>query len=73
MVDVLMWAAALFLAIKYGVLKWKTKEAKGWLFVLFLSFYGGFLIYRLGTMKNIMQQLINLCRENGIDISDFVP
>jgi len=74
MVDVLLWAASLFLAIRYGVMRWKQKEiSQGWLYVLFLCFYGGFLIYRLGTMKWIIAELILRCQENGIDLSDILP
>jgi hypothetical protein len=73
MVDVLLWAASLFLAVKYGVLRWKRKEAEGWLFVLFLSFYGGFLVYRLGNMKWVIGELILRCQEAGIDLSDILP
>jgi hypothetical protein len=75
MVDVLMWAVALFMSIRYGFMQVNKdrKAAQGWLFVFFLTFYGGFLIYRLGTMKWMMYQLVQLCRDSGIDISDIIP
>ena len=76
MVDILLWGAALFMGIKYGASQWRKRserEVAGWLFVLFLCFYGGFLIYRLGTMNFLIVTLIDLCVQNGIDLSDILP
>ena len=71
--DVLIWSVSLFFAIRYGVMKWRDKEkATPWLYILFLCFYGGFLIYRLGVMKLYTQQLIDLCNINGIDLSNIL-
>ena len=75
-VDVIMWGIALYMSIRYGFINYNKKprtETQGWLFVFFLSFYGVFLIVRLGSMKWIMFQLVELCVKNGLDISDIVP
>jgi len=73
MVDLILWITALILAIRYGVLKWRKPESHGWLFVLFLCFYGGFLIYRLGQMRWVMSRLIHLCNEAEIDLTGIIP
>ena len=74
MVDVLIWLSALYVAIRYGVMKWKEKEsATVGLFVLFLCFYGFWLIVRLGKMKFVIGELIRRCQEAGIDLSDILP
>jgi hypothetical protein len=73
MVDLLLWLVSLAFAIRYGVLRWRDKESsQGWLYVLFLCFYGGFLIYRLGTLKFILFKLILLCTEAGIDLTGIL-
>jgi RsiW-degrading membrane proteinase PrsW (M82 family) len=74
MVDVLFWLACLFFAVRYGIFQWRDQEkSRPWLFVLFMCFYGGFLIYRLGVMKDLQYDLIQRCMENGIDLSDILP
>jgi len=73
MVDVLFWLACLVFAIRYGVVDWKSERARGFQFVLFMCFYGGFLVYRLGAMKIIQHELIRRCIESGIDITDIIP
>jgi hypothetical protein len=73
MVDVLLWAVALFMAIRYGVMQWRKPEARGWLFVLFLCFYGAVLVYRLGNVNWVLAELIERCQAAGIDLSDILP
>ena len=70
-VDVGFWAVCLFFAIKYGVLDWYPTN--GFLLVLVMCFYGGFLIYRLGVRNRIQDKLIQKCVDNDIDLSDILP
>jgi len=70
MVDIFFWLVTIFITIKYAIIRWKKDDPM--IYMILVSFYGIFLIYRLGTFQLVIARLIDLCIMNGVDVSDFL-
>ena len=71
MVDVIFWIACTVVSLTKSIANWDVEN--GFIFALFMCFYGIFLVYRLGVRNKIRDALIKKCKDNYIDLSDIFP
>lgn len=69
MVDTLFWLACLIIGLTKSIPWWDTEN--GFVFVLFMCFYGVFLVYRLGVRNKLQDTLINRGKKAGVDLTDL--